>query len=126
MPTQWSGPRLRCAPEWNSAFRAKKATGWDIAHLRGIRHRSGSRCLEGGFTAFVVADADGFVDAADEDFPVADAAGAGGADDGLNGLLLHVFDDDQLDFDFGQEVDGVFTAAVELGVALLAAMAAGF
>jgi hypothetical protein len=34
--------------------------------------------------------------------------------------------DHHLDLDLGQKVDGVFAAAIELGVALLAAMAAGF
>jgi tellurite resistance protein len=36
--------------------------------------------LEGGFAALVVADADGFLDRAQEDFAVADVAGASGAD----------------------------------------------
>jgi hypothetical protein len=43
---------------------------------------NGEASLERCFAAFVVADADGLVDAADEDFAVADAAGAGGAADG--------------------------------------------
>jgi hypothetical protein len=38
---------------------------------------SAAASLERVFAALVVADADGFVDAADEDFAVADAAGAG-------------------------------------------------
>ena len=42
-----------------------------------------TRDLEGDFAAFVVADADGFVDPRDEDFAVADGAGARGGDDGL-------------------------------------------
>jgi len=45
--------------------------------------------LERGFAAFVVADANGFVDAADEDFAVADAAGARGAEDHIDCLVLH-------------------------------------
>src|SRR5580658_6415021 len=44
--------------------------------------------LKRRFAAFVVADANGFLDPADEDFSVADAAGPGGADDGLDGSLL--------------------------------------
>jgi hypothetical protein len=39
---------------------------------------------------------------------------------------FRVVGDDQLDLDLGEKVDGVFAAAIELGVALLAAMAAGF
>jgi hypothetical protein len=68
----------------------------------------------------------GLVDAADEDFAVANAAGAGGAHDGLNRLILHIVVNHHLDLHLGQEVDGIFTAAIELGVALLAAVAAGF
>jgi hypothetical protein len=53
------------------------------------------------FAAFVIADADGVIDVADEDFAVADPAGAGGADDGLQGIFLLVVGNDQLDFDLG-------------------------
>jgi hypothetical protein len=43
-----------------------------------------------------------------------------------NGLLFQIVVENQLDLDLGEKVDGVFAAAIELGVALLAAMAAGF
>ncbi len=46
--------------------------------------------------------------------------------DGLHGLVFQVVVDHQFDFDLGEKVDGVLAAAIELGVALLAAMAAGF
>jgi len=82
--------------------------------------------LEGGFAAFVVADADGFFDAADEDLAVADATGAGCGADGVDGFVFHFVGDDEFDFDLGKKVDGVFATAVELGVTLLAAVAAGF
>ena len=39
---------------------------------------------------------------------------------------LHLVADDELQLDLGQQVDGVFAAAVELRVALLTAVAAGF
>ena len=55
-----------------------------IAETRGLRGIG----LEGGFAAFVVADADGFVDAADEDLSVADAASAGCAFNGFNDFVL--------------------------------------
>jgi len=82
--------------------------------------------LQRRFAAFVVADADGVVDVADKDFAVADAAGAGRADDGLKGFFLHVVVDHKFDLHLGQKIDRVFAAAVKLGVALLTAMAAGF
>jgi len=75
---------------------------------------------------FVVADSDGFVDAGDEDFAVADFAGAGGADDGGDGFVFEGVGDDDFDFDLREEIDGVFAAAVELGVTFLAAVSAGF
>ena len=58
--------------------------------------------LQGSFAAFVVADADGFVNAADEDFAVADAACAGGGDDGLHGFLLQIVGKDELDLTLGR------------------------
>jgi hypothetical protein len=41
-------------------------------------------------------------------------------------LSFMVVVDHQFDLDLGQKIDRVFAAAIELGVALLAAMAAGF
>jgi hypothetical protein len=38
----------------------------------------GGRDLEGGFSCFAVADADGFIDRYDEDFSIANFSGAGG------------------------------------------------
>ena len=59
-------------------------------------------------------------------FAVADVAGAGGAEDGLDDLVLEGVGDDDLELDLGEKIDGVLAAAIELGVALLAAVAAGF
>ncbi len=54
-----------------------KCAGWETAHA--ARNKRMCRLeLQGGFSALVVADADGFFDAADEDFSVADAAGSRG------------------------------------------------
>ena len=60
------------------------------------------RCapLQRNLSALVVSNPDGFVDLRDEDFAVADAAGAGRSDDGLNGLLGEVVGDDQLELHF--------------------------
>ena len=57
----------------------------------------------------------------DEDLAVADAAGARGVHDRLDRPLDHVVLADHLDLHLGQEVHDVFGAAIELGVALLAA-----
>jgi hypothetical protein len=55
--------------------------------------------------------------------PVTDLAGAGGLDDGVHDLLRERVVGEDLDADLGHEVDGVLRAAVDLGVALLAAVA---
>src|SRR6185369_4730116 len=45
----------------------------------------------------------------------------GGLDDGTHGGVLLAVRDNEFDFDLGQEVHGVFAAAIDFGVALLAA-----
>ena len=82
--------------------------------------------LNRGVARFFGADADGAFDIADEHLAVANFAGAGGIDDGLNGLIDQVIGEDDFDFDFWEEKDGVFAAAVDLGVALLASEAFDF
>src|ERR671913_2259956 len=49
----------------------------------------------------------------------------GRAADRLDGLFDHLVLDDELELHLGQEVDDIFGAAVELGMALLAAEALG-
>ena len=73
--------------------------------------------------AFAGADADGLLDGEDEDLAVADAAGARGGLDRLDDALDQIVLDHHLDLHLGQEVDDIFGAAIELGMALLAAEA---
>jgi hypothetical protein len=75
--------------------------------------------------AFAGADAQRGLDRQHEDLAVADAAGLRGAPDGVDGFLDQVVADHNLDFHLGQEVHDVFGAAIEFGVALLAAEAIG-
>ena len=63
------------------------------------------------------------LDRGDEDLAVADLAGARCLDDRLDRRLDLVLGDNDFDLDLRQEIDDVFGAAVELGVALLAAEA---
>jgi len=63
------------------------------------------------------------LDAGDEDLPVADLAGLGGLDDGFDRSVEVGILHDHLDLDLRQEVDHVLGAAIQLGVALLAAEA---
>ena len=83
----------------------------------------GSDCFRAGLTG---ADTHDFFQVSDEHFAVADLAGTGGVDDGLNDLLSDVVGDSQLDLGLGQKVDDVLGAAVQLRVATLATEAFNF
>src|SRR3546814_14834988 len=83
--------------------------------------RWGGRCLDGGRAALAGADADGLLARADEDLAVADDPGMGGLLDGLPRALDQVVLQDDLALHLGQAIDAVLGAAVELGVAFLAA-----
>ena len=50
--------------------------------------RANGRASESRFSALVIANADGFVDAADKDLAIADVAGASGAQNRSDHLLL--------------------------------------
>src|SRR5580704_8035733 len=71
-------------------------------------------------------DTDGFFDVRDEDFPVADPPGLGGALDRLDGLFDLVVAKHNLDFHLGEKIADIFGATVELGVSLLAPKPLGF
>jgi hypothetical protein len=77
--------------------------------------------LDGGITFLVGADADRIFDAGDKDFAVADLAGLGGLGDGGHGGVHLFVGEDQLEFDLGEEVHGVFAAAIDFRVTLSAA-----
>src|SRR5262245_60743132 len=75
---------------------------------------------------FAGADADAVLERQDEDLAVADlalVAGASGLDDRLDRRLDELVVDGDLQLHLAQQVDGVLVAAVDLGVALLAAEA---
>ena len=61
-----------------------------------------------------------------EDLAIADLAGLGGVGNGLHRLIDLVGRYRYLDLELGQEADGLFGAAVDLGVALLAAVSLDF
>src|SRR5215471_12523429 len=100
------------------------SSGRTLSVLCGLGGESGDS--ERRFAALVVADADGVEHRADKDLAVADAPRACGPDDGLDGLFLQLVGDHHFDLYLGQKINSVFAAAVELGVALLAAVAARF
>jgi hypothetical protein len=63
----------------------------------------------------------GVVNGGDENLAVADFAGLGRLDDGLTACVGEVVRQHGFDFDLGQEIHGVFAAAINFGVAFLAA-----
>src|SRR5690606_29600328 len=77
--------------------------------------------LEGGLAALVGADSDGLLERDDEDLAVAYLASLGRLDDRLRRLADDVVLYGDLDLHLREEVDRVLAAAVDLGVALLAA-----
>jgi len=72
------------------------------------------------------ANADHLLKCRHEDLPVTDLSGAGSALDGLDDAIDDGIVNGCFDLHFGEEVDHVFRAAVQLGVALLAPEALDF
>jgi hypothetical protein len=73
--------------------------------------------------SFFRPDADGLLNFGNENFAVADLAGARGSHDGFHHAVGDLVGNDDVEFDFGQEIDGVFAATINFRVALLAAKA---
>src|SRR5690349_18258028 len=76
--------------------------------------------VRAGFTR---ADADRPLDSRYKNLAIADAAGLRGLHDRLDRTVDHVIGQHDLDLHLRQEIDDVFGAAIELGMALLAAEA---
>jgi hypothetical protein len=81
---------------------------------------------ERGGTALVVANPDGLVDSGPEYLAVSDFAGARRGQYGLLGFFDQLVGHYDFQLYFWQEIDGVFAAPIELGMAFLAAVAASF
>src|SRR5215813_8945176 len=87
-----------------------------------VRLLSGAGSKRRG-VGFADADADGLIEADDEDLAVADLPRLGGGGDRLDDLVGLVAGNRDLDLEFRQEAHGVFGAAVDFRVALLASVA---
>src|SRR5262249_41506658 len=80
-----------------------------------------------GFVAgFARADAQGGDQIVDKNFAIADLTCLGRLHDRAQGFLHEIVGDDDLDFDLGDKIDGVFGATVHFDVAFLSAEAANF
>src|SRR5712692_4914152 len=77
--------------------------------------------LERFRAGFAGADADDLFQIDDEDLSVADLSRVGRFFDGFDRLIEHLVLDRGLDLHFRQEIDHVFRAAIQLGVAFLPA-----
>src|SRR5437899_8329868 len=109
------------APENSNKQRLSNA--FFMVQVFGISRLAG---LNGLFTFLFGADANGLIDGENEYFPVANFAGLGGADDRRHRRVHAVVRQDQFNFDLGQEIDRVFAAAADFGMAFLAAEAFDF
>src|SRR6185295_415399 len=98
----------------------------DAAAARVLATKDLAVGLYGGFVRLAGADPHNVLDRSHENLAVADLAGPGGLDDGIDGAFDLVVRHHHLDLHLGQEIDHVLGAAVELGVALLAAEALHF
>src|SRR5690554_895260 len=78
------------------------------------------KCVSAGFAG---TDANDLLQRHDKDLAVADFAGIGRLADRFDHLLQHVVINGHFDFDLGQKVDYIFSASVQLGMALLTAKA---
>src|SRR5690606_5472991 len=124
------------SPLWTTASTAGAAWAWESAgsasrdigkHSLRIRLVIGSSSCAGrsvrARAGRAGAAADAPLQVRDKDLPAADLPGTGSILDRLDGLVGELVDDGGLELDLGQEVDDVFGAAIELGMALLAAEA---
>ena len=91
-----------------------------------INYKQPTTVLQRILAALGVSNADSFVYARAEYFSIADFAGLRGCDDCVLGLFNHIVREHHFDFSFRDQIDSVFTAAVDLGVPLLPSMAADF
>src|SRR5262245_40012 len=83
------------------------------------------RRLERVRAGFAGADPDRLVDGRNEDLAVTDASGARRILDRFHRLVDELVGEDDLDLNLGQEVDDIFGAAIELGMAFLPAETLG-
>src|SRR5438045_2468625 len=72
------------------------------------------------------ANAHGVLDWEHKNFSVADLAGLGRSHHDAHGFVDHLIGEDDFDFHFREKIDGVFAAAINFGVAFLAAEAFHF
>src|SRR4029079_2060600 len=111
---------IRRSPGRGRSGCGSRGCAWLLATRPGTWRRGVRRASDRVRPAVAGADSDGLLDVGDENLAVADAAGARGILDRLDGIVGERILDHHLDVHLGQEVDDIFGAAIELGVAFLA------
>src|ERR1019366_8602166 len=106
----------------HSRSRADRSTMPSTSAVRSARARMGS--LKGGVSTIVVPNPDSLRHVVHEDLAVADLAGPRRGGQGLEQFIATRIADDDLDFQLGQKIHGVFTPTIDLFVAFLPAMPA--
>src|SRR5580704_6578318 len=96
-----------------------RRAAWPMAGTR----RRWTASLERVGVRLTGADANRLLDRRHKDLAVADLPGLGGRADGFDRLLGEIGGDSDLEPDLGQEVHGIFGAAIDFHMALLAAVA---
>jgi NADH-quinone oxidoreductase subunit B len=87
---------------------------------------AGPPALQRSRASFPIADANSFVNGGDENLAIPNLSGARCRDDRLHGFVQQFIRDHGLNLDFRQKIDGVFASAIELCVAFLTPVPAGF
>src|ERR1017187_7453490 len=80
----------------------------------------GRSCLEGIRSLFLRANAYGLLHPIYEDLPVPDLAGFCASDNRGDDVVGPGLGSDNFNFDFWKKIDGIFAAAIDFGMALLA------
>src|SRR6267378_319541 len=107
------------AVEPRTAIKPRDRIMFFIRFWVGVFEGNESSYSQGAF--FFGANPKGLVHAGKKDFPVADLARAGGLGDDAKSELGLGVGKDQLNLDLGQKIHGVLAAAIEFGMAFLAA-----
>ncbi len=81
---------------------------------------------EGFGSSFASADSDGIDDFRYKDFAIAKFARLSGRDDSIKTIVQLVVGDDDIEFDFGDKVEGVCASSECAGLALLSSKSACF
>jgi hypothetical protein len=84
------------------------------------------RMSEGALASLIIANPDGIVHSCEKNFSVTNFSRACGVNDSLHRFFYQLVGENHFDLDFGDQVHGVFAAAINLGVTFLAAMTADF